>query len=540
MARSIWPAGAIRATLALEPWNDGVLTGRRERGRGSPPRRGSTATDLVVGASEGSDWWRTTHYGFLHDDGHGLLVDWPAASAVETTFDASSLTGLYDQAGLLLWVGPEQWIKTGLEVSDGVLHLGAVVTNGVSDWSLAPVPEWAGELVTIRASRGGVAGDSVTLRARTGTSGWRTLRVAPFTAGAASAGPMVCAPMRADLEVRFTELGAHAAPTPICTRIRRSTDRAVAESRSDATTRRPRHPNAPAQPAGLMLWFCRNTLPGSSSAFTRRSRSRVAGGYIAAITWSPNSIEKLPYMPLVKASAASLATFVAAICSGEASGGSTPLTMRNASASRCAMAVASGATRENAPPSRPEQHHRGHLAGVGGGDRVERLVGEVGHEPVAADEQERWATGRGVLEQVAVADGRERHVGHRGQRQQRREQLAQPLLAALQGDGELRADRHPGCERRQDRERRVELVGSGAHHVAPRAQHSRHVGGVELHVPADEAVARHRLEHEAGHDAEVAAAAAHGPEHVGVLVGVDREHLAGRGDELDLAQAHRS
>ena len=160
--------------------------------------------DLVVGASEGSDWWRTTHYGFVHDDGHALLVDWPAASAMEATFDASTLTGLYDQAGLLLWVGPERWIKTGLEVSDGVLHLGAVVTNGVSDWSLAPVPEWAGQLVTIRAGRGGEVGDSVTLRARTETSGWRTLRVAPFTAGAASAGPMLCAPMRSDLEVRFT------------------------------------------------------------------------------------------------------------------------------------------------------------------------------------------------------------------------------------------------------------------------------------------------------------------------------------------------
>ena len=37
-------------------------------------------------------------------------------------------------------------------------------------------------------------------------------------------------------------------------------------------------------------------------------------------------------------------------------------------------------------------------------------------------------------------------------------------------------------------------------------------------------------------DAEVAAAAAERPEHVGVLVGGDREHLARRGDELDLAQ----
>lgn len=160
--------------------------------------------DLVVGAAEGSDYWRTTHYGFVHDDGHGLLAEWPTDAAFEVTFDASALTALYDQAGILLFAGDEQWVKAGLEVSDGVLHLGAVVTNGVSDWSMAPVPEWAGQLVTIRASRGGVAGDAVTLRARTETSGWRTLRVAPFTAGAASAGPMVCAPMRADLEVRFT------------------------------------------------------------------------------------------------------------------------------------------------------------------------------------------------------------------------------------------------------------------------------------------------------------------------------------------------
>lgn len=160
--------------------------------------------DLVVGAAEGSDFWRTTHYGFVHDDGHGLLAEWPADAAVEVTFDASTLTGLYDQAGILLFVGDEQWVKAGLEVSDGVLHLGAVVTNGVSDWSMAPVPDWANQFVTIRASRSGELGDDITLRARAETSGWRTLRVAPFPAAAASAGPMVCAPMRGDLEVRFT------------------------------------------------------------------------------------------------------------------------------------------------------------------------------------------------------------------------------------------------------------------------------------------------------------------------------------------------
>jgi uncharacterized protein len=170
---------------------------------------------LVVAASEDSDFWRTTHYGFIHDNGHGLLGEWPADAAVEVSFDSSSLTALYDQAGVLLHAGPELWVKAGLELSDGVLHVGAVVTNGVSDWSLAPVPEWAGQRVTIRASRGGVAGDAVTLRARTESSGWRTLRVAPFTAGEATAGPMVCAPMRGDLEVRFTSWTLSAADTDL-------------------------------------------------------------------------------------------------------------------------------------------------------------------------------------------------------------------------------------------------------------------------------------------------------------------------------------
>ena len=55
-------------------------------------------------------------------------------------------------------------------------------------------------------------------------------------------------------------------------------------------------------------------------------------------------------------------------------------------------------------------------------------------------------------------------------------------------------------------------------------------------MAADEPVDGNRLEREPCDDAEVATAAADRPEQVGVRIGVDREHLAGRGDELDLAQ----
>lgn len=162
---------------------------------------------IVVEAAEGSDFWRTTQYGFVHDDGHALLAPWPTDAAVEVSFDTSTLSGLYDQAGLMLHVDAETWVKAGIEQSDGVPHLGAVVTNRMSDWSLSPVPEWAGQVVTIRASRSGVEGDAITLRARAGEGEWRTIRVAPFDANAATAGPMVCAPTRAGLEVRFTGWG---------------------------------------------------------------------------------------------------------------------------------------------------------------------------------------------------------------------------------------------------------------------------------------------------------------------------------------------
>jgi regulation of enolase protein 1 (concanavalin A-like superfamily) len=108
----------------------------------------------------------------------------------------------YDQAGLMLWVSNEQWIKAGVEVNDGVFCVGAVVTDGDSDWALAPVPEWGGHRVTIRASR---SKDVVVLRARATGQAWRTIRVCRFEPrSAAQAGPFVCAPERAGFTVRFT------------------------------------------------------------------------------------------------------------------------------------------------------------------------------------------------------------------------------------------------------------------------------------------------------------------------------------------------
>lgn len=157
---------------------------------------------LRVTARRGSDFWRTTSYGFVRDDGHALLADFPSGTSVEVGF-VVEFEELYDQAGLFVRVDERTWIKAGVEMSDGLPQLGAVVTRGESDWLLAPVPEWAGRRVTIRASR---AADAVTLRARCESEPWRMIRLAPLAPDAhATAGPFCCAPERAGLTVRFDE-----------------------------------------------------------------------------------------------------------------------------------------------------------------------------------------------------------------------------------------------------------------------------------------------------------------------------------------------
>lgn len=158
---------------------------------------------LLVTAGQGSDFWQETSYGFRRDSGHALLHPLRQESAIEVGFLAD-FTHLYDQAGVLLRVDEETWIKAGIEQTDGVPHLSAVVTRGCSDWSTFPVPDWNGREVTVRMSR---SGDAVTVRARVDEEPWVMIRLAPLDpAAVATAGPFCAAPERAGLTVEFTRV----------------------------------------------------------------------------------------------------------------------------------------------------------------------------------------------------------------------------------------------------------------------------------------------------------------------------------------------
>jgi uncharacterized protein len=106
-----------------------------------PPSALVEASSLLVETSAETDFWQRTHYGFRADNGHFLHL--PArGNFVLTTHVSGSPVHQYDQAGLMLRVSPDCWLKTSVEFEPDEPHdrLGAVVTNGgYSDWSTQPL-----------------------------------------------------------------------------------------------------------------------------------------------------------------------------------------------------------------------------------------------------------------------------------------------------------------------------------------------------------------------------------------------------------------
>ncbi len=147
-----------------------------------------------------TDFWRETHYGFTRDNGHLFGRDaaggFTAQLRVRARYEA-----LYDQAGIMVRVDAETWIKAGIEMSDGQALLSSVLTVGRSDWATGtyggdPSDFW------VRAT---VGGGVVRLQVSPDGTRWPLMRLAPFPEAASCfVGPMCCTPERSGLEVEFS------------------------------------------------------------------------------------------------------------------------------------------------------------------------------------------------------------------------------------------------------------------------------------------------------------------------------------------------
>lgn len=177
-----------------------------------PPQHRIDGGELIVSTAHESDFWRTTGYDFIHYSGHALLAEFPPNTAMEVEFSAE-WTHEFDQAGLLLHADESHWVKAGVEFADGVLGLGAVVTDGKSDWSVGQVPEWMDQRIRVRVSR---STDAITVRACLPGEPWRLVRLAPINPALTwRAGPLAASPTRGGLQVTFHSWESAAADTDI-------------------------------------------------------------------------------------------------------------------------------------------------------------------------------------------------------------------------------------------------------------------------------------------------------------------------------------
>jgi len=100
------------------------------------PENWSVKNDvLTMDVTPQSDYWRISHYGFTVDDAPFLYTLRGGEFEVKVKISGEYKVR-FDQAGLMLRIDEENYIKTGIEYVDGKYNLSAVVTHKTSDWSV--------------------------------------------------------------------------------------------------------------------------------------------------------------------------------------------------------------------------------------------------------------------------------------------------------------------------------------------------------------------------------------------------------------------
>jgi len=140
--RSLAVAGALMTAAATseagpntEVRNGDLLS--RMKWMNEPASYKRVGETMVVHSRAKTDFWRKTFYGYITDNGHFFYLE----TAGDFMFQArvnGRYAALYDQAGLMVRLDAENWMKCGTEFFDGRRHASVVFTHDFSDWSTMP------------------------------------------------------------------------------------------------------------------------------------------------------------------------------------------------------------------------------------------------------------------------------------------------------------------------------------------------------------------------------------------------------------------
>lgn len=126
---------AIAYSLLLAP---AMIAQNTSRQWDNPPQTWHENTSgLTETVAPATDYWRTTHYGFIRDNGPFRYVTRSGNFEAKVQIHGQ-YRELYHQAGLMIRIDERNWIKTGIEFVKGHQNVSAVVTREFSDWSVLP------------------------------------------------------------------------------------------------------------------------------------------------------------------------------------------------------------------------------------------------------------------------------------------------------------------------------------------------------------------------------------------------------------------
>jgi regulation of enolase protein 1 (concanavalin A-like superfamily) len=157
--------------------------------------------NLSLTTEDKTDFWQASYYGWRNDNGHFYYREVEGEFTAEAVISAG-YGAHYDQAGLMLRTGRDNWIKAGVEFAHGRATLSSVFTTDVSDWAIGPQVQPA-DRIHLRLTH---RKDAVCVQWMDDGK-FQTLRLGSFaTMGKAMVGPMACSPTQGGLTVAFEDL----------------------------------------------------------------------------------------------------------------------------------------------------------------------------------------------------------------------------------------------------------------------------------------------------------------------------------------------
>ncbi len=160
-----------------------------------------TGDKLIVHSRPKTDFWRKTYYGYITDNGHFFHLRAEGDFVLQARVNGQ-YAALYDQAGLMVRVNAENWMKCGTEFFDGKRHASVVFTREYSDWSTMPDLTETGP-VWWRAVR---KGESLETLCSLDGKNFTSVRQGYFLASPAEVGVMCAAPEGGGFDAEFDQV----------------------------------------------------------------------------------------------------------------------------------------------------------------------------------------------------------------------------------------------------------------------------------------------------------------------------------------------